>query len=61
MAEEQMPLFGEEKLRNGPVWQPLPLPLSFFSLLSKNINFKTFLIFFTFYITLTIFYYYLNK
>jgi len=35
----------EEKLY-GPVWQPPPFPLPFFSLLSKNIIFKTFLIFF---------------
>jgi hypothetical protein len=39
-----------------PVWNPISLPFFFFSLLLKNINFKTFLIFFfIFYITSTLF------
>jgi hypothetical protein len=48
-------------MTSAPFNNSLPLPLSLFSHLPKNINFKTFLTFFTFYITSTIFYYYLNK
>jgi hypothetical protein len=44
-------------LRLGPFNNSLPLFLS----LQKKHQLKTFLIFFTFYITSTIFYYYLNK
>jgi len=50
----------ESNKSNNPLPSPFP-PLPLFSHLSKNINFKTFLTFFTFYITSTIFYYYLNK
>jgi hypothetical protein len=37
------------------------IPSPYFQFSPKNINFKIFLTFFTFYITSTLFYYYLNK
>jgi hypothetical protein len=45
----------------APFNYPPLFPFSYFHISQQNINFKIFLTFFTFYITSTIFYYYLNK